>query len=912
MERVFLGLERPALHSAAEFLLKRYARGKVLDLRHVTVVLPVSRAGRRLLEILVERCEAKGVLLTPPVIETVGRLPEQLYVPKRPFANPLVQDLAWTQAVRSVPLDELRPLLPNPPEANEDERWLELGQALRRQHLELAGDGLNFRDVARRGAELDWFPETARWTAMANVQDAYHQLLDGVALWDRQTARLVAIRQGECQTERKIVVLGAVDMNVTLRQMLDAVADSVTVLIFAGEEWAERFDRHGCLIPEHWRNVSLPILADHTHVVNGPTDQAETALRCLARYAGRYRSDEITIGVPDDRLTPDLARVLRESGLETRWGPGRPLLESSPCRMLAAVADYLMRRPIRDFAALARHPDIQAWLMRRGVQGDYLSELDAYWVEHLPDRLDGSWLGAATGSGQLRAVHRIVSRWLLPLDAPAQAPSHWGAPLLQLLTEVYGARELDRDRSEDRATIVACQELRRVVSDCLVIPQSFAPRLTAAHAIQLMLEQLATETVPPPSEEEAIELLGWLELPLDDAPALIVTSLNEGIVPDSVSSDLFLPNRLRSQLGLLDNDRRYARDAYALSALLAVRERIDLIVARRNHDGDPLIPSRLLFAGDAETAARRAAVLFQPTPPSRVTRREAVASGGLLVPRPQPLATPISRLRVTSFRDYIACPYRFYLRHVLRLERLEDQREELDGAAFGSLAHEVLRRFGNSPERDATDAAEIRALLQRELADCVANAYGSGSLAIVQVQAEQLRLRLDAFAERQADWAAAGWRIAHIEVPSGEGPPPTWQVDDQPIELGGRIDRIDVHAETGQIVVFDYKTSDTPKSPREAHQRRDEWVDLQLPLYRHLVRSLGIHQPVGLGYIVLPKDTSRVGFCLAEWSEEELRAADRSAIEIVRAIRNEAFWPPTQPAPDYFDEFAAICQDHVS
>jgi len=30
---------------------------------------------------------------------------------------------------------------------------------------------------------------------------------------------------------------------------------------------------------------------------------------------------------------------------------------------------------------------------------------------------------------------------------------------------------------------------------------------------------------------------------------------------------------------------------------------------------------------------------------------------------------------------------------------------------------------------------------------------------------------------------------------------------------------------------------------------------------------------------------------------------------VIRAIRAGVFWPPTDPPPAFFDEFAAICQD---
>jgi len=167
---------------------------------------------------------------------------------------------------------------------------------------------------------------------------------------------------------------------------------------------------------------------------------------------------------------------------------------------------------------------------------------------------------------------------------------------------------------------------------------------------------------------------------------------------------------------------------------------------------------------------------------------------------------------------------------------------------------------------------------------------------------------LRAFARWQADWAAQGWQIERTEFDQ----PGTLDVDGESMVLKGRIDRIDVNQRTGQRIIFDYKTSDVGDPPEKTHREKSgEWIDLQLPLYRHLVRAAGIAGPVGLGYIVLPKETGRVGASLAEWTEGDLEAADRAARDVVRKIRKGVFWPPKDPPPKYSEDLAPICLDGV-
>ena len=95
--RTFIDWSQRALPAVVEYLGGRYQRGSVLDLDQVVLVFPGARAGRRLLEVIVEHAAEHDLVLLPPHRCTVGLLPELLYQPKRPFASDLVQRLAWVQ-----------------------------------------------------------------------------------------------------------------------------------------------------------------------------------------------------------------------------------------------------------------------------------------------------------------------------------------------------------------------------------------------------------------------------------------------------------------------------------------------------------------------------------------------------------------------------------------------------------------------------------------------------------------------------------------------------------------------------------------------------------------------------------------------------------------------------------------------
>lgn len=914
----FLDISRPALTGAVEFLATKYDGADAWDLSSVAVVVPGARAGRRLLERLVDAAQAKRQPLVPPRIETTSALPELLYRPKRPFANGLTQQLAWARALREQPPAELKRLITRPPQPDDAMSWLAWGDLLRREHTELAGDGLQFGDVAARIEAWAGSAEAARWQVLAKIQASYLHTLDSLELWDRQTARLKAIEFNECRAELDVVLLGTVDLNRTMRTMLDEVRERVTVLVHADATWQNRFDTHGCVIPDEWSRAEIPIDDDRFQCVDGPVEQAEAVVRRIAAWNGAYRLDELTVGFADESLVSHVERQLTQCGLPARWGPGRPIGESAPIRLLAAVAQWLRRESYASVAAIVRHPDVTAWLQTQGLQGDWLTELDRYYARHLPGQLVAPWLGDDEKSRAAAGARAALDEWLRALRAPPQPLDAWRTPVTNVFSTLYGNRPFHVDDAGDGAILQTWHAVQSAFDEFDKVPESLRPTLAAADVIELVLTQLASDTISLPARNAAVELLGWLEIALDDAPGLIVTTFNEGFVPTAVNSDPFLPNSIRHHLGLDDNARRYARDAYAVSVIMKSRPAAQLVVARRNARHDPIAPSRLLFAADAESVARRARAIF--TAPAerggesslpgmftprrdrsafvRPTPREILAYAGDRAP-----GTPL-RLRATDFRAYLNCPYRFLLDRVARLEALSDDVTELDPLAFGTLAHDVLHQFGESDLRDSEDADVIAEWLSESLATAIYATYGAHPRPAVQVQWEQLQRRLLRFAQVQAARTREGWRIAGVERDCEA----SLEVDGIPLTLIGRIDRFDRHIVSGDVAVFDYKTSDSGDGPGKTRQKNGTWLDLQLPLYRHLVRSIGVERSPLLGYVTLPKDIAKVRFEVASWTEEELQDADELAWDIVRSIRAGRFELDVDRKPSPYDSFARICQ----
>jgi hypothetical protein len=948
--RVFLDWSAPALPAVAAWLVDRASAEGAIDLRSTIVALPTSRAARRLLELLVARAEASGRPLFPPRLVTAGALPDLLAPSPQPVAGAPTRRVVWAEALREADAETRALIVARPPPLEDWAAWAALGGVLDDLHAELAKADLTFEGVAALGVTLDEFPDEARWLAMERVAELYATRLATLGLADPQRARTTSVADALARPLEHAgtapplaIVLACVpDLSPATRRLLDRSRATggacVTALVFAPESLAERFDAHGCIIAAAWTDAPLPIADDALVVADGPDDQAARVIALLAELGSsaggvNLAAEDVVVGAPDAEVVPFLIERLEDAGLPGRDAAGVPAQRTAPARFLATAAAWVTHGDFASLAALVRHADVE---QRLGAERDLASQLDEYNARHVQRRLTDA-AGLPTLRGDEREIARItvvihsVETLVLPLRGGPRPLAAWAEALAGALLALYGGRRLHPTEDDDHLVSGGISAIREVLRELHALGAAGAPGsedagrllaqgVDAASATRIVLDAIADAAVPPSAEDAAIEVLGWLELPLDDAPALIVTGFVEGRLPGSVNADPFLPDRLRRHLGLDDNARRHARDAYALQAVLASRPYVRLLAGRRDASGTPLVPSRLALTGEADTVARRLLAFYRGDGTSRLvllSRRLAPGrtESAITVPRPPVVATTaLTKLRVTAFGDYLACPYRFWLQHVLGLRPLRDDAVELDARLFGSLAHEVLRDFGVSDCAASNTEGEIAQFLEGALDARVEAHFGETAFPAVRVQVAQLRERLRAFAREQARWAESGKRIVAVEVGASDASSAgaSFVVDGEPFLLSGRIDRIDRDERTGALYVLDYKLSETARAPEEAHRKQGAWIDLQLPLYVHILRAREeslTGTAVHLGYVCLPRDVRATQFALADWSRAELDEADEVAAGVVRAVRSGTFWPPTSPPPIFSDAYADVCQD---
>lgn len=907
---------QPLVHAVVARLAQGWSCEGPLDLSDMLVVAPTAQAGRRLREALAGyAANYRQAVFPPRVVMPDGLM--TLGAPAGGTASRMELLLAWTETLRRADLEMLREVFPvDPPEVNF--AWAtRLAREFMRLQTTLSENGLRMADVAQRAGEN--FPEVERWRQLGELEAACEAALAGHGLRDPQAVKIECARNPAPPAGvARILVAGTPDPLPLAVQVLAAHAAAgvpVEVLVSgpAGRDGAAAlFDEWGRPVAAAWAGhaFSPEDFERRVRLCADPATQADVIVSCARGYTPP--GGRLGVGVADPEVLPPLENGLARAGVPAFNPEGRPRRDGALHTLLSALAGLVVRDPpFAAVAALMRCPDVLAWLGGSPVK--LLEALDDLHARNLPPTLS-----VARAQAHDPALAKALDAIALLRGTLLQGT--FADAVRAALTEIFKERRFDQSRVEDLHAIEAAQAWGEVLTELDTAVERF-PALAAADVWELALRALGDSQRFDDKPDGAVELQGWLELLWDDVPHLIVAGMNDGRVPEAVVGDAFLPEGLRERLGLKTNAARFARDAYLLHALAAVRSegrgRIDLLVGKTSAAGDPLRPSRLLLQCEDAGLPARVAYLFSAAEAARPN--PAWRRAWKLTPRTD---AEIKSLSVTSFRDYLKCPFRFYLKRGLRMEAVDPQKAEMDAMDFGTLCHAALEAMGrpDSPVRDCTDAAVLRGFLLEELEGAARATFGNSPVLPLVVQLESARQRLAKAAEVQAQLRADGWVIDRTEW--------AFEITVGGLPVRGKIDRIDRNELTGEVRVIDYKTSDKPVNPEDAHVRSPKraeevealpefarftaddgeqmiWVDLQLPLYLEAVAAEFGHA-VACGYFNLPKAAGETGVSVWNGYNADVQAAaTRCAEGVAAAVQARRFWPPAELPPDN-DDFAQL------
>jgi ATP-dependent helicase/nuclease subunit B len=310
--------------------------------------------------------------------------------------------------------------------------------------------------------------------------------------------------------------------------------------------------------------------------------------------------------------------------------------------------------------------------------------------------------------------------------------------------------------------------------------------------------------------------------------AVLLLGSDAAHLPAPANAGQWFNDAVRASLGLPLASAQQAQVRDDLLALLAINDNV-LASWQASKNGEPNLLSphlemlralHLLAYRDDLAASDLGELLAQ----ARVQGEAFALPPAGEMPRPavQPELLP-QRVSPSGYNSLVACPYQFYARHMLRLNELDEVREELDKRDYGTWVHAALQRFHDEfkslleHEREVVEAA-----LRRISAEVFAGALAHDYLA--QAWLLRWQAQIPAYIDWQLANERAGWRYSGAETEFEIGVM-------ESLTLRGRIDRIDYQSEDMEALrVLDYKTQAV--APLR-NKLKEPGEDVQLACYAH-------------------------------------------------------------------------------
>ncbi|MFA6212685.1 MAG: PD-(D/E)XK nuclease family protein [Candidatus Obscuribacterales bacterium] len=197
---------------------------------------------------------------------------------------------------------------------------------------------------------------------------------------------------------------------------------------------------------------------------------------------------------------------------------------------------------------------------------------------------------------------------------------------------------------------------------------------------------------------------------------------------------------------------------------------------------------------------------------------------------------------VSRLNDYGKCPFRFWVSHTLKIEKMEEPELGLDSRLLGEVYHKALEVFYlELKERglsilDSNDGL-LHELFESSITAAIAWLEKTRKFRHTdfwQYEQKEIAFRLRRFFVKEKERAVrSGGEFVPTYFEKGFGfkdgessPALVLQVDGQTVKMHGRVDRIDVSSD-GRVKVIDYKSSSGAISKKEALAGRN----MQLPVY---------------------------------------------------------------------------------
>ncbi len=411
----------------------------------------------------------------------------------------------------------------------------------------------------------------------------------------------------------------------------------------------------------------------------------------------------------------------------------------------------------------------------------------------------------------------ILKLLFTPPQKPAEAISYF--------LEVF---DLLIQNSQNRNAYLEAEyifQLYRQFNQFRDILSQYDTKLTFYGFGRLFREIMSKARIPFEGEPlSGLQIMGFLETRVLDFEHIYILGSNEGNLPDTSTSNSYIPYVLRRGFGLPTYEEKDTIYAYHFFRLLQRSKHIHLIYNTIIKDKGG--------AGEISRFLQQIRYYFRDVPNIHLV--EKLVNTPLTYHNPRSISIPNDQhvkgilerkflsshnapashyLSATALTTYMACPLRFYFKYIANVREPEKLEEYMEARTFGKVLHEALEHIYSDIDHIA-DSSTVQQL-QPELESALKQAFSDNDLEWNSVQGmnylfkEALKELAQAILNHDAEYAP--FKITFLEEEAFFET--QVNLEGKSIRLNGMFDRVDFLPQQHTVCVLDYKTGQADIKP---------------------------------------------------------------------------------------------------
>ena len=335
---------------------------------------------------------------------------------------------------------------------------------------------------------------------------------------------------------------------------------------------------------------------------------------------------------------------------------------------------------------------------------------------------------------------------------------------------------------------------------------------------------LQTETLDFKGEPlEGLQVMGMLESRVLDFETVIISSVNEGILPSGKTNNSFIPFDVKLQNGLPTYKEKDAVYTYHFYRLIQRAKNVYILY---NTEIDALKggeKSRFITQMEVEGIHKINHTVVSPNIPVVEKKLKQISKTEAVVSKLKVLSD--KGFSPSSLTNYVRNPIDFYYEKILGIKTFEDVEENIAANTLGSVIHNTLEDFYKPFEGkflSIEDLKNFKLSIKKTVTHHFKDLYKDGDFTSGKnlIIFEIAQRYISNFINSEIEHLKAGNQIKILAIEADEKIELNIENIPYPIHLTGKVDRIDQF--NGVTRVIDYKSGKVEQNKVEII----DWEDI--------------------------------------------------------------------------------------